>query len=313
MNLPVENTSIRFLDFGFGRDVVAARNFSVLPVDPEVQGELSEMALTTNKEAIRRAQILGTVPFYDPSEKHSPGDYVQQDLHSGGGSLVRDLHTASNLPSDTEGLQELENVFSYFARFEDSESNRMTFIKRASQFKSLRNRKLLESNLTDTRLIGDQLKLVSTPVVALDSDFDLVVKDSTIHILSPSSFESIARMREEILKAVPANIGIVSKDIPFVRWGTIEQYTKSRPKAARFLASIKSQGFSEGVSKAALKRACERFGVALSDECGQIEVDPASIMDFLGVLDRRIFEIELVEGDPEFYKAPSRSPFVGSS
>jgi hypothetical protein len=43
------------------------------------------------------------------------------------------------------------------------------------------------------------------------------------------------------------------------------------------------------------------------EEGGKLVVDPKSIMDFLGVLDRRVYEVELVKGSPEPFRATSRS------
>ena len=36
-------------------------------------------------------------------------------------------------------------------------------------------------------------------------------------------------------------------------------------------------------------------------------MDDGSVMDFLGVLDRRLYQIELVKGSPESFRAASRS------
>jgi hypothetical protein len=36
-------------------------------------------------------------------------------------------------------------------------------------------------------------------------------------------------------------------------------------------------------------------------------VDKGSIMDFLGVLDRRLYQVELIKGSPESFRAAARS------
>jgi hypothetical protein len=61
------------------------------------------------------------------------------------------------------------------------------------------------------------------------------------------------------------------------------------------------------VDKAYLKKQCKSTGVQIQEANGKIVVDPASILDFLGVLDRRLYEVELVKGSPESFRAASRS------
>ena len=56
-----------------------------------------------------------------------------------------------------------------------------------------------------------------------------------------------------------------------------------------------------------LKKLCESTGVKVKDAKGKLVVEEGSIMDFLGVLDRRLYQVELVKDSPESFRAASRS------
>jgi len=47
--------------------------------------------------------------------------------------------------------------------------------------------------------------------------------------------------------------------------------------------------------------------VKIREEKGKIVVEDGSLMDFLGVLDRRLYQVELVKGSPESFRASSRT------
>ena len=63
----------------------------------------------------------------------------------------------------------------------------------------------------------------------------------------------------------------------------------------------------KNISKAKLKEACAQLGVEIKEENGKITVENKNIMGFLEILDRRRYELELVEGEPEQFRAASRS------
>jgi len=119
-----------------------------------------------------------------------------------------------------------------------------------------------------------------------------------------------AEFDAEIAKAVPGNIQSVKADLPYVDLTTIQTYAIDHPRAARYLASIRSQKLAKGVDKAYLKKLCKSTKVVVHDTGGKLEVDPASIMDFLGVLDSSLYQVELIKDSPESFRASSRSPIT---
>ncbi len=109
-----------------------------------------------------------------------------------------------------------------------------------------------------------------------------------------------------MMKAVPNNIQAVASDLTFVDFTGVEKYAKTHPRAARYLASIKSLKEMSNIDKDALKNLCTRTNVSLEKANGQLVVQDRDVMGFLEVLDRRRYEVELVKNLPEQFRAPSR-------
>jgi hypothetical protein len=155
-------------------------------------------------------------------------------------------------------------------------------------------------------MLDDTLKIIEDTVFRLDKDFDLLVDGSNIHILRPSGFEFAGKLQQAILDAVPENIAAVQKDIAYVEFAGIAEYAGSHPRAARYLASIRGQAETKHIDKSLLKKVCKQTGVDVSESNGKIAVAAGHEMAFLEVLDRRRYELELVKGQPERFKAASR-------
>lgn len=173
-------------------------------------------------------------------------------------------------------------------------------IRRAGTFKGILKTRLLQ-------FTTDALKIVEDKVFKLDTDFDLLVDATGVSILRPSGFEFVGELKEAILAAAPANIKLIQKELPFVDFVGIETYATSHPRAARYLASIRGQEEAKNIDKTALKKLCADTGVKTREEKGKLVVEDGYVMDFLGVLDRRLYQIELVKGSPESFRAASRS------
>ena len=267
----------------------------LVPIDDKVQAALKEMVSET------RAQLsaMDTTP-YQPSEKYGSTEHLYLQLDDELASQIRLIHEATNLPVDGKVLSKPSDVFCYFTRIVDDQGNRTTGIRRAGTFKGILKSRLLQ-------FTTDALKIVEDKVFKLDTDFDLLVEAVGVSILRPSGFEFVGHLKEAILNAAPANIKVIQKELPFVDFGGIEVYATSHPRAARYLASIRVQKEATNIDKASLKDLCERTGVRIREEKGKLIVADGSVMDFLGVLDRRMYQLELVKGSPESFRATSRS------
>jgi len=294
MKLEFDLEHVTVTEFGVGLDDGSGQTFVAVPVDAEVQAALREMVQAT-WDAMQKDEE-GPAK-YEPSEKHGSTEYLYLPVGDDLASSVRNLHEATNLDVVAAALNEPSEVFCYFVRLTDKNKHRLTALRRASQFKGVLKKRLI-------RLVSDALKLIEDRVFKLDSDFDLLIDSSNVHILRPSGFEFAGKLQQAILDAVPQNMKAIRKDLPFVDFDGIEDYAGKRPRAARYLASIRAQ--TKNIDKAALKRLCKRTGVEVKESNGKVIVPDGHEMGFLEVLDRRRYEVDLVKEKPERYRAASR-------
>ena len=297
MRLDFDLHDVRHTQFGVGRDDSDGQGFSTVAVDRSIQSALRDMANAT-VDSLERIEDGPTK--YEPSERYGSTAHLYLPIEDDMVETFRQLHEAANPIHDGNALRDTARMFCYFARFIDVAGRSLTAVRRSSQFKSLGKSRLMQL------LPSDTLTLVDNPMFKLDNDFDLLVDSERVHILRPSGFEFTGRLREAVLEAVPGNVAEISPALPFVDFGPIEQYASKRPRAARYLASIRTQGWTKGIDKIALERLCNATGVDFSEADGQLSVSDDHVLGFLEVLDRRRYEIELVPAAPERFRAPSR-------
>lgn len=296
MKLDFNLKDIKSTVFGIGRDQDNEQVFSLVAVDNHVQIALNEITEGTWNEM----QSLCDEPLkYEPSEKYASCEYIYLPLDHELSEKIRDLHLARNLPMRTESLSNPDGIFCYFTQMIDNHGRYLTALRRASQFKGVLNRRLI-------RLTTDALKLVEDHVFKLDNDFDLLVDSKYVHILRPAGFESTCKLNDAILAAVPRNIQDIQSDMPFLDLENIEHYAIGHIRAARNLASIRSQKEMKNIDQNSLLMLCRGTGVEIKEENGKLVVNDGQIMGFLEVLDRRRYELELINGSPECYKTASR-------
>ena len=215
-----------------------------------------------------------------------------------------DLHKAENFPIEGDALKDPQKLSSYFVRLTDHQERRLTGLRRASQFKGL-----LKKKNQLMRVVDDTLQIVEEEVFRLDNDFDLLIDSENFHILRPNAFEAMGKLNEAILDVVPTNVNHIQQSIPFLDFENVESYASQRPRAARYLASIRSQNL-RGINRSALQALCKKTGVELKADRGKLTVNERYILDFLEVLDRRRYVDELDPKTPECYGAASRKKIV---
>lgn len=299
MRLEFDLGNVTVTEFGVGRDDGDGQTFVAVPVDADVQGALREMVEATwnamNKDEDGPAK-------YEPSEKHAGTEYLYLPIGDKLAASVRDLHEAGTLNIDATSLADPTDVFSYFARLTDSKQRRLTALRRAMQFKGV-----LKSKNRLVRMLDDTLKVIEDTVFKLDNDFDLLTDAKNVHILRASGFEFAGKLQQAILDAVPDNVKAIQMDLSFVHFDGIEQYAIKHVRAARYLASIRSQSWTKNIDKALLKSACKANGLEVSESKGKLTVGTGHELGFLELLDRRRLEVELVKGERERFKAASRT------
>ena len=290
--------NIETTEFGLGRDTAVSSTFDSVPANGDVQSVLRDMLVATIANMDR---ISSSAPkVYEPSEKYSTNEYLTLPIDHEFAVRFRQLQEADTLDTSWDALIDLDHVYCYFARFIDITGRRIVALRRAAQFKSLGKRHIV------TRVLDNALTLAKDPLFTLDADFDLFVEGDVVHILRPASFEFAGKLQQAICEAVPRNIQSIQSDLPNVELERIEAYARQHPRAARYLASIRSQNWTRGVDQTLLKGLCQTQGIQLTEVNGRLSVSDDDIMDFIELLDRRRYGIDLVPASPERFRAASR-------
>jgi hypothetical protein len=301
MTLEFDLGSVTVTEFGVGRDDGNGQTFVAVPVDADVQSVLRKMVQAT-WDAMQKDE--DGPAKYEPSEKHGSTEHLYLPLTDDLAASVRELHEAINLTIDAGALDDPAGLFCYFVQLTDKKNQRLTALRRASQFKGVLKKRLI-------RFVSDSLKLIDDDVFKLDSDFDLLVDSTNVHILRPSGFEFAGKLQQAILAAVPENIKAIEKDLKFIQFDGIEAYASKHPRAARYLASIRSQEETKNIDKTLLTKLCKQTGVEITESKGTLVITDGHEMGFLEVLDRRRYEVSLVKEKPEQYRAASRRKING--
>lgn len=290
--------SVAATEFGVGLEEDQGQIFVLVPVDASVQTALLEMIVSTQEKMLE--SNYDPPLDYTPSNRYGAIGHLYLPLNDEMATQARFLHQANNLPVSAQAMSDPSKIFCYFARLVDSNGNRLTAVRRATQFKGILKNRLIQFATNALRLIADK-------VFKLDSDFDFLTDDQGVSILRVSGFEFVGQLQKAILAAVPSNIRLIQEDLPFVDFDPLQEYASRHPRAARYIASIRAQKEASNIDKTSLLKLCESTDVKVQEVKGKLVVQSASIMDFLGVLDRRLYQVELVKGSPESFRAANRS------
>jgi hypothetical protein len=291
--------NVKVTEFGLGMDD-QNRAFIFVPVDEAVQSSLIDMVEETQNQMEQKEDHPSD---YEPSEKYSSLEYLTLSLSNELVKELKILHESENLDENINAFNDMERCFAYFVKLTDDNDNRVTAVRRSTQFKTLikkRNRLV--------QYVDNTLTELNDTVFKLDNDFDFIIQNDLIHILRPSGLEFTAQLQRAVMEAVPGNIAVIEKEISFVDFESISKYAQLHPRAARYIASIKSLSEASNVSHHKLNEYCKKTNVQVNEIDGKMHIDDSQVMGFLEILDRRRYEIDLVDdAKPEVYRAPSRN------
>lgn len=300
MKIEFDFGKVTSVEFGVGLDHddgAGNTSYFVVPADDEVQIALREMAHATQVTLSEQDKFS----MFEAGEKHGSTEYLYLPIDDDLAAPMKELYEANNLPVDPKALKQHDAIFCYFARFRDNKGRKLVAVRRSTQFKGV-----LKTRLIIKRMNNDTMTLIKDEVFKLDNDFDLLVDKDHVHIWRPVSYEFLCHLTEAILKAVPDNVKAIAKELPFVDFTGIQAYASEKPRAARYLSSIRSQKEMKDVDKKALKDLCDATEVGYKDANGKLAIKDQDVLGFLEVLDRRRYIVELVKGKAERYVANSR-------
>jgi hypothetical protein len=288
------------VEFGLSISIDGEDSYVRIPVDNTVKNSLIEM----RDEFYRQYDNDEEEPDnFLPSEKYEGTERLKANLNEDYLITIRELYNNNNIPVSNVDLSETaESISYYFAFFYTNNGNKELAIKRPSQFKGL-----LKKKNKLIRWADDTLKVIQDDVFKLDQDFDFIVEsDQRINILHPSGFIFISDMEEQILQAAAETTRQLDQRVQCVNFASMTDYISKSKRAAKLIASINSRNDLEHTSLEKLRNLCNSLRIEIQEENGQIMPCENHILDFLYVLDRRQYDIDITDLQPEIYVAASR-------
>jgi hypothetical protein len=308
--MPVDQfdlNDIRNVEFGVCKETDAGKNFSLIPIHVSVKDILKSILLNTqNALELESGEAFG---IYEPSQLYGSKARLKLPLADATAESARNLFNAASIATDPEALSDLSYLIYYFAVFYDGSNRKLIAVRRTSQFKGI-----VKARSRIVSWINQTLKLVEEELFKLDADFDYLFTAENVFILRPSGFELTADIDEIVIAKAAENTLSLGQQIRFVDFDNLVDFVKRHKRAARLVASIKSHGDLGRIKRAKFLKHCKDCNVGCVQSAGKVYPVAGSEFDFLNILDRRLYLMNLTSGsEPEVYEANSRHKLIKGS
>ncbi|TMU20392.1 DUF4868 domain-containing protein [Halomonas sp. ATBC28] len=271
--------------------------FYRISTDRQVKIMLKECLETTLKAF--PSPIEG-IDEFEISEKYSEKDRFKTHLIS----HLRAKEIFEEDPSGNIFMSHIpkESIQYYRVDYTDSNGHRISGIRRASYFKSLlKNRNRL------VRFYDDSLCAVKDEFFKLDNDFDFISHGEIVYVLRPRVFESMVLPDDEVTNSALAKLYLLEDSLGYVNFESIKNAVNSYKRAARLVFAVSQRTDIDSIDKEKVVYYAGSSNVGIDvDESGVITPKDGQEIDFLEMLDRRIYNVEFIEGETESYRAYSR-------
>jgi Domain of unknown function (DUF4868) len=289
------------IEFGICSLINQEHIINLIPIDQSVRDSLLMMHVEFYNAYFK---IADDPRLFEPSEKYAQTEKLFIPLTSYDSLAEFDnLHKRSNIPVSDINLNEIaSSIVYYFAVFHYKGGRKQIGIKRPSQFKGLLSKK---SHLI--RFVDDTLQIIPDEVFKLDNDFDFIINADEIDILHPTGFIFLADIEEAILSSAATSTQQLAHRIAFINFESISSFVGTSKTAAKLIASIRSRDDLELTDMQKVINKCADLGVLIIAENNLIGPEEKHIIQFLQILDRRQYDVDLTERNPEIYVASSRT------
>ena len=295
MNFDFNRIETADASFGVCKRQKGSVEFFDVPVTLGVRAAIVEMAQST-MSAMQSVSELPTA--YEPSEQYASGsNHLRVGLDDPIVAFYSGLQqVASFEPGGNILRREPRTIFCYFSKFTDSNGRNLIGIRRSASFKGVLSSRMLS-------FLGDELIMSNDNLFRLDNDFDVLVDDEQVCILRVKAFEDIGALQDAIRKAAAQNLEAFGNMLPFVNISAADPQSFNITKS-RKLAAVNQK--LDGITFDSLRKVCDDNGVPYLAKGSRLRFDEGSVDDLLDLLDRRLFNDELVPGELVRYRAGSR-------
>ncbi|MCI5543853.1 MAG: DUF4868 domain-containing protein [Azospirillum sp.] len=270
--------------------------FYKITMAKDVQEILKDMVEQTIYE------LGNDIKDYSPSEKYNSEDKLKIDIYSDYCKNLLKIYHNNDMGVDNQQIiNNSEDIIYYFCRITDCKNETLLAVKKATYFKAV-----TAQHAFYVQFINDTLMTYSGSLFKLDKSFDIIIYDDIIYINKYLVFESIADLSETVKLASTENIQLIEQNASLIVFSDeAKEYIQEHIMAARLVASIKASGKLNNLSFNEVTKACKIQKILISTSNNQITFDAKNTMNFLKLIDRRLFDINLT-GTDELYEAQSR-------
>ena len=159
-------------------------------------------------------------------------------------------------------------------------------------------------------MYDDSLESVEDKIFKLDYDFDFFIYNDEAYILRPTNFEFLASISDEVFEHVVEKVEALEATLAFIDFETIKELSSHSKRAAKLIISISSRSDLENISEQRIIDLATANHVSLEQDDDSISPSDGHEIAFLELLDRRRYTVELINGNIEAYRAPSRQAVV---
>lgn len=310
MNLPFHLNSIANVEFCIGITNGDQTDLVLVPVDEGVKELLPEILSTTLTRLQYEERATRPMDKLELAEKYAASERLVASMLEPYMDVLRNITAAANIPSSASVMDKAESISFYFARFTDSQRRRLFAFRRASTFKAV-----LRARHRLIQVVDDTLRLVDDNIFRLDETFDFITAGNECLILHYTGFEQLAEIQKVVAQKASSFVDEIAGKSGFIHKDRLGEYVRTHPRAAKLVAAIRSRGDLDRLSEKKVKALCKKNGIQTETIDGLISPRPGFEIAFLEVLDRRRYNLSLIDKENEFYVATSRKgvPLPNSS
>jgi hypothetical protein len=238
---------------------------------------------------------------FELTEKYASSEHLTYPLIQNELPDLSNLYTNSaRIPLNDININDnLPLISYYFAIFTHNNGSKTIGVKRPTQFKGLLRKKIV-------KILNDSLIMVPDDLFKLDIDFDFFINETSIDILHPNGFLYISKIDQFTLQRAGEATNALALRINFINFAYIAPLVEQKITAARLISSIKSRPDLEDTNEQKLLAKCALHGVIINQQGNLIAPQDDHLITFLQILDRRLYDYDLLDNNTEQYLASSR-------
>lgn len=271
-------------------------------------GSLLTESLANTIVALTKVQPLVALPQYSPAEKHAAKEPMCIPLDTDYMAKARKLYNLAEVETNAQVLQDHPaGVYFYLVRFKPIEAGPMVLgVKQAAQFKGSLKSKWLR--------LGDELDVVKDKLFRLDSDFDFLITNEAVFMLRVDKCEYLLGLEVEMRLRAPAQVAALQSHLPFLDLSCFSAALigKASARDIRLLASVVARPDLAQTDKKLLKRYCLENNIPIKVHGGKLIPTGTNPLGILKALDRRVYQVMLIQDKHERYEASSRHARSGT-